>query len=173
MSKSSNNLPAELTGSNAPAGAPEAMTQSTEDIAAAEKKAAEEKAAAEKKAAADKAAADKKAAAEQKKADKDAKAEAEQAAAVKAATNVPSDAMLQRIENNAAAQINASEKVTIFISPTSKTDKRAEVCINGHWWKIKKGEWVSVPQDVATVLRQSEQVLEENERLKGELMVFH
>ena len=164
MSRQSEKLPAELTATGEATAATESASQSEEAAAAADK------AAAEKAAAADKKAADAKTAAEQKKA---AKAEEAQAAAVKAATNVPSDVMLQRIENNAAAQVNAGPRVTIFLTPQSKEDKRAEVIINGHSWKIKKGEWVSVPLDVATVLRQSEKVLEENERLKGDLMVFN
>ena len=165
MSRQSEKLPAELTATGEATAATESASQSEEAAAAAEKAAAEKAAAA-----ADKKAADAKTAAEQKKA---AKAEEAQAAAVKAATNVPSDVMLQRIENNAAAQVNAGPRVTIFLTPQSKEDKRVEVIINGHSWKIKKGEWVSVPQDVATVLRQSEKVLEENERLKGDLMVFN
>lgn len=171
MAKPNSNLPAELAGNGGAAAATEPAAQSPEATADAEKQAQEAKAASDKKATDDKAAAEKKTEAAKAAAEK--KAQEAQAAAVKAATNVPSDAMMQRIENNAAAQVNAGPKVTIFLTPQSKEDKRAEVIINGHSWKIKKGEWVSVPKDVAEVLRQSEKVLEENERLKGDLMVFN
>ena len=131
-------------------GASTPMT--ADEIAAAEAKAAETAAAAADKAAADKAA--------EKKAKQDA-------AAAKAA-KADSEANLRAIEDNTAKSVNADQEVRVFVTPKAGDNSRCEVCINGHWWKIKRGEWVPVPESVYLVLRESEKVLKENEELKGD-----
>lgn len=153
--------PEEVLMSETINSAPAATGQTSDEVAAAEIAASES-------AAADKAAADKAAAAEEKKR---AKAEAEKAkqdAAAAKASATESDHSLQAIEDNTAVVVNADPMVRIIVTPRTKEDKRVDVCINGHWWKIKKGEYVSVPQSVVLLLQESEKVLSENEALKGE-----
>lgn len=149
MAKQNNNLPAELTATGEAAEG----TRPAEDTA----KAAITTSAKPDKKAQDKAAADKK----------------KQDAAAAKASKSDSDAALKAIEDNTAESVNTDPMVNIYIAKRTKEDNRAEVCINGHWWRPKKGELVSVPRSVALILRESEKVLNENEMLKGELMVFN
>ncbi len=143
--------------------------QTSDDVAAAEKAASEEPNA--DKAAADVAAAEV-AAADKAAAAKAAAAKAKQDAAAAKAAKSESDAALKAIEDNTASVVNADPYVTILITPKNSEDKRAEVCINGHWWKMKKGERVSVPMSVVLILRESEKVLMENESLMGDIEVL-
>lgn len=145
--------------------------QTADDVAAAER-AASEDAATDTVAAEEKAAADKAAAAEKAAADKAAAAKAKQDAAAAKAAKTESEAALKAIEDNTASVVNADPYVTIIITPKNPEDKRAEVCINGHWWRMKKGERVSVPMSVVLILRESEKVLMENEALMGDVEVL-
>jgi hypothetical protein len=148
MAKPNNNLPAELIDSGEVAEG----TQPAEETATAATTGANPDKKAQDKAAADK-----------KKQD---------AAAAKAAKS-DSDAALRAIEDNTAESVNTDPMVNIYIAKRTKEDTRAEVCINGHWWRPLKGEMVSVPRSVALILRESEKVLNENEMLKGDFEAFN
>lgn len=71
-------------------------------------------------------------------------------------TDAQMDAMADNIGNN----LRKSDKVRIKIpiDPMNKSDKVVPVCINGHLYRINRGETVEVPVVVAEVLEQSEYI---------------
>lgn len=71
-----------------------------------------------------------------------------------------SDVQMDAISESVGNNLRKSDKVRIKIpiDPMNKGDKVVTVCINGHLYRINRGETVEVPAVVAEVLEQSEYI---------------
>ena len=71
-----------------------------------------------------------------------------------------SDEQMDAMSENTGKALRKSDKVRIKIpiDPLNKSDKVVTVCINGHQYRINRGEAVEVPAVVAEVLEQSEYI---------------
>ena len=70
------------------------------------------------------------------------------------------DAQMDAMSEDTGKKLRKSDKVRIKIpvDPLNKSDKVVTVCINGHLYRINRGETVEVPAVVAEVLEQSDYI---------------
>ena len=103
-----------------------------------------------------------------KEEEKAARQKAKEDEAAKKASGSQSDAALEQITKNTAASLHEDEQVRVIVTPKHDKDRFWTGAINGHWYKIAKGELVSVPKPLALLMRETEKVIEETEALKGD-----
>lgn len=74
----------------------------------------------------------------------------------KKTTEMMTDAQMDAMSERTGNTLRKSDKVRIKIpiDPMNKSDKVVPVCINGHLYRITRGESVEVPAIVAEVLEQ-------------------
>ena len=73
---------------------------------------------------------------------------------------VMTDAQMDAMSESVGNTLRKSDKVRIKIpiDPMNKSDKVVTVCVNGHLYRINRGEAVEVPAVVAEILEQSEYI---------------
>ncbi len=59
------------------------------------------------------------------------------------------------VNNNVIKTVEKKVMITIPGDPLNKNDAFVPVAINGYIWKIKRGEKVSVPEEVARILKEA------------------
>ena len=71
-------------------------------------------------------------------------------------TDPMTDAQMDSASEQTGAELKRGKtvRIKIPIDPMNKSDKVVPVCINGHLYRINRGESVEVPEAVAEVLEQ-------------------
>ena len=69
------------------------------------------------------------------------------------------DARIDAIEDRTGSALRKEKKVTIVIGPDKwGTQTPWEGCLNGHFFRIRRGEPVQVPASIAELIRENHQV---------------
>ncbi len=69
--------------------------------------------------------------------------------------DAPSDVPKKKVAVAMPAAAKGTARVFIPINDANPGDTQQEVVHNGHWYCVRKGEWVAVPLPVADILEHS------------------
>ena len=80
-----------------------------------------------------------------------------------------SDSQLDKLSLSTGEKLKKQKKVTICIMPDKNDGENAKyVCwINGYRYIYPKGEYIEVPEDVATMIAQNARVLKQAKKLEA------
>ena len=79
------------------------------------------------------------------------------------------DAQIEQAVKDVKKMLDGQEKVTICIEKTDGDDPVWRGWINGHGYAFPKGEFISVPRDLATFIAQNAKLVQENRALVDRL----